>query len=68
MKPYKLKPSVDFLEEFIVRYWLTKPDGFKGQGELSVFFCSKNRHDAAIRACMKETGAKREDIVSVAYV
>ena len=56
-------------EEYVVKFWLKKKDGFAEQREESVWFFSKDKHKQAEKEILNKYRGQgyKVDIVSVTY-
>jgi len=59
--------SVEFSESYEVRFWYTKPDGFRAQRTDVYYARRKDSHADVARAARKEHGLSSADIIRVAY-
>ena len=66
MKKYPINTKT---EEYIVKFWIKKKDGFSEQREESVWFFSKNKHKQAEKEILNKYKGQgyKVDIVSVVY-
>ena len=65
---HESEPHRGCTEEYVVKFWAKKPDGYIGQFEVSYFVRDSRRaHDAVIKRWSNDHRGKNVELVSVTY-
>ena len=69
MKVYhESEPHRGCTEEYVVKFWAPKPDGYMGKVEVSYFVRnSRSAHDVVTKRWLKDYRKRNVSLVSVTY-
>lgn len=65
---HESEPHRGCTEEYVVKFWAKKPDGYMGQFEVSYFVKdSRCAHDAITKRWLSDHRGKKVELISVTY-